>query len=953
LKHTAIELIDKLIAGWNYFDLYKEEYLTVVAPGIMRLDGSVQLKEEEKKIVAVLHELLSPEEWAELPELIKDRQAGNLEELSSDRERAEAQRKARRREEEARARRKEQEEHKKREIELEIERQEWQRRKAEEERHKTEEAGIARKKALSARLKDAFKTDFLSADGVLAGDPDAELISGEEYAELKAKFVGDWVTRELQQPLDSEQAVAVAATGGDIQVVARAGSGKTRTLVTRAIFLQKHCRVSPRELLLLAFNRNAVDQMKNRLAHALGKDLPHVMTFHALAHALVHPEEELVFDDTLANQLGLSREVQEVIDEHVRSQKYGNRIRDLMLAHFREDWERIVAGGFQLTMEEFLAHHRALPRESLKGDFVKSFGEKVIANALFENGVEYRYERNFRWNGVNYRPDFTIPFGPKGGVVIEYFGLKGDADYDKMSQVKREFWAESDDWTFLEFSPRDLAQNGVDAFVHTLLRELQKAGVSSQRRSEEEIWELVRRRALDGFTKAMRTFVGRCRKLNLSPDDLELMIAGHTACSTAEALFLDVGVSVYRDYLERLAAGKKEDFDGLMWRSVLQVRKGQTRFARDKGREQGDVARMKFVMIDEFQDFSAMFFELVDAIRSANPNVQFFCVGDDWQAINAFAGSDLSFFVDFSEYFRDTTQCYIRNNYRSPVSVVELGNALMYGRGEAAKPERRDSGWVRLCKLNEFRPSASEQARHKGDEITPAVLRLVRSFLDRGLDVVMLSRRNGLPWYVGYEEATSYASDAIVRFVEHIRSHLPKEDRGRVTGSTAHGYKGLEQSAVVVLDAVKRSYPLVHPNWVFLRVFGDSINRIEDEERRLFYVATTRAKDSLALVTETLTESPYLGDIRRQVRFSLLSWADLPPVPSLDGARLEIRVFNAYNAKDQLKNLGYQYEGAGKYWHKTVLAEGFSFDALLSQPWARQRVRIDVCSETGELLQRR
>jgi DNA helicase-4 len=44
---------------------------------------------------------------------------------------------------------------------------------------------------------------------------------------------------------------------------------------------------------------------------------------------------------------------------------------------------------------------------------------------------------------------------------------------------------------------------------------------------------------------------------------------------------------------------------------------------------------------------------------------------------------------------------------------------------------------------------------------------------------------------------------------------------------------------VIVLDAVKRSYPLIHPNWVFLRVFGDSIDSIEDEERRLFYVATT------------------------------------------------------------------------------------------------------------------
>jgi DNA helicase-4 len=292
-----------------------------------------------------------------------------------------------------------------------------------------------------------------------------------------------------------------------------------------------------------------------------------------------------MFDDPSTDQWGLSREVQEVIDAHVRSKEHADRVRTLMLAHFREDWERIVDGRFELTMAEFLAYRRALPRESLKGEYVKSFGEKIIANALFEHCVEYQYERNFRWDGVNYRPDFTIRLGRKGGVIIEYFGMKGDADYDEMSQKKREFWAPCKEWTFLEFSPEDLAKNGVDAFVETLLQKLKKAGVSCQRRSEEEIWELVRRRALDCFTAAMKTFVGRCRKWNLGPHDIEAMVAAHRACSTAEGLFLEIGVSIYASYLQRLTTKSEEDFDGLMWHSASLIRQGQTRFKRDKGRE--------------------------------------------------------------------------------------------------------------------------------------------------------------------------------------------------------------------------------------------------------------------------------------------------------------------------------------------------------------------------------
>jgi DNA helicase-4 len=330
LEHTALELIDKLIACWTNWESHEEHYLTVLAPSIVRSSGSAKLMDDEKEIVTALRRVLSQEEWQQLPILVAQRRANKLKEQETTREQAKAT------------------------------------EEAERERRQAEQAQQANKGALVARLKDVLESDFLAADGVLAADPDAELLSENEYGELKATFVRDWAARELQQPLDSEQAAAVAATVGDIQVVARAGSGKTRTLVTRAIFLQKHCKVSPDKILLLAFNKKAVEEMKNRLAETLGENLPHVMTFHALANALVHPAEQLVLDDASADQFGHSREVQEVIDEHLREENYRGRIRDLMLAYFREDWERIVDGRFQMTMEESLAYRRALPRESLK-----------------------------------------------------------------------------------------------------------------------------------------------------------------------------------------------------------------------------------------------------------------------------------------------------------------------------------------------------------------------------------------------------------------------------------------------------------------------------------------------------------------------------------------------------------------------------------------------------------
>lgn len=841
----------------------------------------------------------------------------------------------------------------KRELEYQEKLRQEKNRLETEERRKQKEAIAVRKKNLLERIMDSFETNFLDADKKFNADPDSILMSNDEYTELKRDFVRAWALRELPLKLDLEQASAVSAIDGDIKVTARAGSGKTRTLVTRAIFLQKHCHVAPQELLLLAFNNAAADEMKDRLGKALVEPLPHVLTFHKLAHALVHPEEEIVFDDTSSNRLGLSREIQEVIDKHLLSKEHASLIKDLMLSHFRDDWEQIVTGGFQLTMDELLDYRRKLPRESLKGDYIKSFGEKLIANTLYEHDVDYRYERNFRWDDFNYRPDFTIPFKPKGGVIIEYFGLQGDADYDDLSDKKRAFWAERPEWMFLEFNPMDIAKNGSDNFVKKLLEALRETGVICNPLSEEEIWERVKKRAIDSFTKAMQNFVSHCRKLNLNTDSLRMKIDNHKPCLISEKLFLDVGVSVYQGYLERLVEKQKEDFDGLMWRAVALLRDNQTGFIRDKGRERGDVRDLRFIMIDEFQDFSKMFFELVSAIRIVNPAVQFFCVGDDWQAINAFAGSDLEFFEKFNNYFLNTTQYNIRTNYRSPIDIVKVSNNLMNGLGVTAQPDRKDHGWVRLCNLDSFKPTAPEWARHNGDEMTPALLRVVRNLLDRGLDVVMLSRRSSVPWYINYSDMKIQESDALSCFLEHIRAHLPEEDRGRVTISTTHKYKGLQRDAVIVLDATARSYPLIHPHWFFLRVFDNSIDKIDQEERRLFYVAITRAQNSLALFTELPSRSPYLNDIQKHMVIESLVWEDLPPLPSLGSPRLEIRVFNAVKVKDQLINLKYRWNDPKKYWWRVVMAEGFSFDTLLEQPWASSGVRIEVYSETLEMLYQR
>ncbi|MFN8520753.1 MAG: UvrD-helicase domain-containing protein [Chloroflexota bacterium] len=905
MERAALGLLDELIGCWRDWHSNRAVYLDHHIPRIVRSSDLSWLGAKERSIVERLRALLAPGEWARLASLVGDVPLQRRLVAASE-QRAAAERVAA--EEQLRA---------------------YQARKL-------------------ASWTAALEADFLAADQTLM--PDADSLSINDFSEVKSRFVQQWADRELREPLDLDQATAVAATRGDILVVARAGSGKTRTLVARAAFLQKHCGVGPDEMLLLAFNRKAVEEIQLRLHDILGERIPHVMTFHALAYAIVHPDEDLIYDDQSGEQTLLSREIQEVIDEHIRSPQHRDEIRTLMLSQFREDWERVADGHIELAMDEFLAYRRALPRETLRGDFVKSFGEKIIANALFEHGVTYKYEQNHDWNGTNYRPDFTVELGPAHGVVIEYLGLSGEPDYDQQTAAKHRFWSSRQGWRMLEYIPRDITKAGVDEFIGTLLRDLEELGLHPRRRTEEDIWQEVRRRALDRFTAAMRTFVARCRKRNLRSDGLAALVMSHPTDMDVERKFLAVAQSVYEGYLRRLALSGMEDFDGLLWRAVAQVRAGQSRFVRNRGSEHGDLARMRFVMIDEFQDFTDAFFGIAASVRAINQTVDFFCVGDDWQAINGFAGSNLQYFVEFPKHFRNTTTHVLHTNYRSTTSIVDAGNALMFGRGNPARTDRAQAGHVSQCDLGRFIPSVVEQSRHQGDHITPAVLRLTHRSLSQGHEVVLLSRTNSVPWYVHREHGGDPTARALQGFVERIRGFLPDEDRDRVTASTVHRYKGRERSSVILLDAIAGSYPLVHPAWLFLRVFGDHLDGVVDEERRLLYVAITRARESLMVVTDSARPSPFLAEVGAHLALETVDWSNVPPPPSLDGQRVDVCVFDAYEVRDLLKDRGFRWDGVRRCWHRLYPAEGFEPDSLRNEPWMQSKATVKVHSEDGTLL---
>lgn len=224
-------------------------------------------------------------------------------------------------------------------------------------------------------------------------------------------------------------------------------------------------------------------------------------------------------------------------------------------------------------------------------------------------------------------------------------------------------------------------------------------------------------------------------------------------------------------------------------------------------------------------------------------------------------------------------------------------------------------------------------------------MRLVSQGLADGTDVVILNRTNTIKWYVH-----KFKAKKLNGFLESIRSFFPMGLKERITISTVHKYKGLEKPMVIVLDAVASSYPLIHPDWAFSRVLGDCPEKIIKEERRLLYVALTRAVEKLVIITDGRSKSPFLEELERRQFPSAINWADYPPARDTT-TRLVVKVGNQVRRgvpptlaiKDVLKATGYQWQPTGwPGWAKIFPAEGFRMETIQAELWAESADGIDV-----------
>lgn len=644
-------------------------------------------------------------------------------------------------------------------------------------------------------------------------------------------------------PLTPSQRQACVIDEAANLVLAGAGSGKTSVLVGRAAYLLTAQLASPGEILLLAFGKQAADEMAQRVAQRLpelaaGEPLC-ATTFHALGLQIIEAVEGTrpkisPLAEEPAQRRALSKAA---FDQALDDPNYRGYVLDYLRRYLYPRTDPMVFA----SRAEYLGKLEAEDLQSLKGEKMVSLAEVEIANWLFRQGIEYAYRAPWPHGKPTPALSEVVPqfYLPELGVWIRHLTL------DRQGQA--EPWQDAADYQQAAESLRQAAASVplLDTFYwqwanrrleSALAKGLAKLGLHWQPLPEEAVLATLREWGrLDELVGQLDEMLGHYKAGHFDRERLKQQLAQSADPRRAKAA-LTLLKPLLSAYQALLSAQKTLDFDDLINRAIDYVTKG--RF----------VPRWRFILVDEFQDISEPRARLIRLLRDRGPQSSLFCVGDDWQAIYRFTGADLSLTTRFADYFGPTVQRVLDTTFRFNSAIGEVANRFVQ-----ANPAQLPKTLATREQVNGPRVCLCWQRETEGKA--------------RGVESIrqILTR---------ISKETSAAAPLSVYLLARFRFSLPDEQQLAqlrqqfphlgIEAMTIHGAKGKEADQVILcglsqgrfgLPSQKETHPLIEALLPPAEPFAYA------EERRLFYVALTRARQQIYLLADERRPSPFVQEL--------------------------------------------------------------------------------------------
>lgn len=778
--------------------------------------------------------------------------------------------------------------------------------------------------------------------------------------------------------LDDEQLWAIGEPSDTTALItARAGSGKTTVLALRAVFLIKRFGVDPMGIVMLAFNRAAAFELKGRIAKLLlssmsipiprqqvqgketekqfreraveelelllrehGQSLPLVSTFHALALDVVKSEAN-------RDSVYLTQVVTDEDDEITVHSDFVNRAaamvlesgfepgyRKMMINHFETDWLELLRVQTLGTNPELAAEYARSYRVTLAGHAVKSRGEKLIADFLFKRDIGYKYEEPTPLDNTVTYPDFTIySTGEKPKLIIEYFGIEGVLSYKQNSKRKERDYSERN-IPILSLLPEHISTGEFENKIIHFLLENSYSRKDVSEISSEALWEKIQVRGKRQFNAAVLSFINRSYQQFLSPEDLEKLLPHSLSGAMLDEnvlQFSSLATKIFRQYLHLLAQQKKTDFYQVLQNGTSLLAQGVLKIKRSSNER--NLESITHIFVDEFQDFSLLFKELVDQLLLAGKETPaLIAVGDSWQSINSYMGSDESIIENFLQLYPGSKELTLLKNHRSNSDIVVMGNQVMFSAfGDPSVPAVTQAAEIKHFANPEFVEAPIEHVK-LGNPALARLLRLISYALEQCDDVVVLLRFKKLKFMTG----GNFDMD-VSKVLAQLEQIFGKKFASRVKFSTVHAFKGKEAGAVILWDSNESVYPFVHSNWIFDSFFGLNREAIVSEERRLFYVGVTRAKSMLLINSDN-----YPTDFLKTTQWLMPSkWPEVTIASNAITERSFLQVFlNGWDEEEELrKKLGihkFRFNHKGKkFWERQILPGEINLEQIDRTQWLK------------------
>lgn len=675
--------------------------------------------------------------------------------------------------------------------------------------------------------------------------------------------------------LDVEQRLAIVVDEDNNLVVAGAGSGKTLTISGKVKYLVDRKSIKSDDILLLSFTRKAAEEMQERITNRLKINVE-AKTFHKLGLEIIaqakgyrpdiNSETEKFVEDFFKNEIQKDRDTVENVMKFFSY--YINIPKDLDLVEVlgeAHDYYKDV------DLETIKSKVDRLKRDksTIKGEKVKSFEEVVIANYLFLNGVNYIYEKEYPYPQEDkfrkkYRPDFYLP---DFDIYIEHFGVTRNNKAPWLSEIEERKYIEGMRWkrklhesnhTHLIETYSYLFAEG--AFSSVFEKALASAGVLFSPINIDEIYRKLFVENKDShfreLEKLTHTFIGLFKSRGFKVLQFDNMLAD---ANKIENDFFRERTKVFLSFIKPLFVyyqGMLEQSGQIDFNDMINM---ASEFI-----EQGAVnLNYRYIIVDEHQDMSVSRFKLIKAIRD-NTGAKIMSVGDDWQSVYRFTGSDIDLFVNFEKYFGYTELLKIQKTYRNSQELIDIaGRFIMENPKQIKKQLISDTHVNNPLRIFGY-----------GGDFIQAFLSVIEQIVEEekkaDAEVMLIGRTNyDINVFQKDEENRNENNKLledfkVIRKDNEIRVVYNKYPNLKLNFLTAHRSKGLEADYVIIINM--KNTLLGFPNKIaddpLLGLVLTDLDQFSfAEERRLFYVAMTRTKKVTYLLVPQLNMSIFADEL--------------------------------------------------------------------------------------------